>query len=244
MMALFGKVKERLNWGVATVGVKSRDVFNTTVLKSQIEALSKQKKNAVQELGDIVYALFLRGVSDEETVRNGCMAVVSLDGQRLEKEEKLRQIRLKSNDVPGGPISNAPCMSGNDIAEGTEFCTNCGNEMEVMEKCSAENKVCPTCGPSHPLMANLYGEDDTLLQGSPTFQQSELNQVQTENLGVVTGTIGETNVDEIDAKTPQGKEGNERTETGDKTVFLVCPTCGTEYSPMAKLCEKDRTLLG
>ncbi len=226
MMAFLGKVKEGINMGVATVGVRSREVLDATMLKSQIDALSKRKRNAVAELGDIVYALFLKGAIDEETLRSRCMAVVSLDGQRLEKEERLRQIRLKSNDVFGGPISNAPCTPGNDIIEGTGFCTNSDKRMEVPEECSPESSVCPDCGPPHPIVSNLSGTDDALPQGLPTPQESEFDHSQTENFGMA----------------PQGKEPIEPTACEDETEVVVCPTYGAGYSLTAGFCIQDRDL--
>lgn len=85
MMAFFGKVKEGINRGVATIGAKSGGSLGAAALKSEIDRLERQKRTAVEELGDTVYNLFLGGAPDEETVRKRCLAVVSLDGKRLEK---------------------------------------------------------------------------------------------------------------------------------------------------------------
>ncbi len=108
----------------------------------------------MEELGDTVYSLFLGGAPDEETVRKRCLAVVSLDGKRLEKEEKLRQIRLRSAGSSEGPASDAPVGRGEATDEDGQYGADGDQETEDIEKCGAEGMVCPPCDPWHPKSAD------------------------------------------------------------------------------------------
>jgi hypothetical protein len=158
MTAFLGKLKEGIVKGIA-IGAKPKDLFDATVLKKQIDALSNQKRGAVEELGDTVYTLFLRGASDKEAVRKRCLAVVSLDGRRFQKEERLRQIRLRSK----GTLSHEPCASGNDTVEDTQWCADPG----LPDEGSDAETVCPTCGPLDPPPAP---------GGTPQEGESDLTQ--------------------------------------------------------------------
>jgi hypothetical protein len=171
MMAFFGKVREGINRGVATIGVKSGGSLGAAVLKSEIDRLERQKRNAVEELGDTVYNLFLGGAPDEETVRKRCLAVVSLDGKRLEKEEKLRQIRLGSSGSSERPASDAPEGWGEATDEDGQYGADGDREMEDIKKCGGEGMVCPPCDPGHPQVIDPHPGQDAPEEASPALRE-------------------------------------------------------------------------
>lgn len=146
MADFFDKVKQGINRGVTTVSVKSREVLDTTMLKSQIDTLNKQKKEALEALGNVVYTLFVQKVADENRVRAGCEAVAKIDNKIRESEEELRQTRIRSDKILGRPTPVAVCRCGNDIYEGTKFCSKCGQKVELAQKVGIVKKNCPQCG--------------------------------------------------------------------------------------------------
>ncbi len=224
MMAFFGKVKEGINRGVATVGVKSRDSLDATVLKSQIDALDRQKRSAVEELGDTVYALFLGGAPDEEIVKKKCLAVVSLDGRRLEKAERLRQIRLRSGGTSGGRASDAPGAPGEATDEDGEWRADLDQEMADIEKRGAESMA-------RPQAAEPGREEDAPAQVSPELREEGLDRPQVEDLKPAGDASGEKDSGAISTAPSSGEEGRERTEGEDKTEATVSPTRGAEHPP-------------
>lgn len=131
MADFFDKIKQGVGKGITTVSVKSKEVFETTKLKGQIGTLQGQKREALEELGNIVYNLFLKGGFDEERINKGkCEAIAGLDRQIKEKEEELRQIHLKAEEALGRPKAISICDCGAGIYEGSKFCGKCGKKVE------------------------------------------------------------------------------------------------------------------
>ncbi|WP_028895469.1 zinc ribbon domain-containing protein [Syntrophorhabdus aromaticivorans] len=158
MTDIFDKVKQGITKGVATVSVKSKEMLDTTKLKSQIDTLGNKKKDALEELGNIVYTLYLKGTPDEERVKSRCDAIAALDNQMKEIKEELRLIRLQADEALGKPRPVTICSCGNDIYEGTKFCGKCGKKVDLIEEKDTSGRICPTC--NAPLLqdAKFCGE--------------------------------------------------------------------------------------
>ena len=134
----------------------STEVFETQKINDQIETLQKQKKGALEELGNIVYENSSQGLFDEENIKKKCEAIREIDNQVKEREDKLLQIFEK---VKGSILrlkTIAPCECGAELYEGVRFCYQCGKKVEMIEKVEKEtksieekampNNVCPQCG--------------------------------------------------------------------------------------------------
>ncbi len=127
---LFQKVKQGIGKGVTTASVKSREVMETTKIKSQINGLEEKKRAMLEELGSIVYTMSLKGNFDEERLKTKCSAVAALDDQIKHKEEELKEIHLKAQEALGKPKPVTVCACGEAIYEGTKFCGKCGVKVE------------------------------------------------------------------------------------------------------------------
>ena len=125
----FEKVKQGMGKGVTTVSVRSKEVLETTQIKSQISELQKRRSAALEELGNIVYTLFLKNEPDDERVRNRCTAIAELDRQIREKEDELRVIHAKAEERLGKAAAIARCGCGAEIQAGTKFCGKCGAKL-------------------------------------------------------------------------------------------------------------------
>lgn len=75
MVDFFDKVREGIGKGITTVSVKSKEMVETTKLKGQVGTLQEQKRSALEEMGNIVYTMFLKGAFDEERIRGKCEAI-------------------------------------------------------------------------------------------------------------------------------------------------------------------------
>lgn len=130
MEEFFEKMRQSIGRGMVTVGAKSKAMIETTKIKGQIGMIQEQKKSALEELGNIVYATFLKGGFDEERLKNKCEAVRALDAQVKDKEEELRRIHLEAQKVLGNPMIIARCDCGVEIYEGSKFCGKCGKKVQ------------------------------------------------------------------------------------------------------------------
>lgn len=132
----------------------SSDVFETQRLNDQIESFQKQKKDALEELGGIIYADSLQGTYDEEKIKKKCEAIREIDSQIKEKEERLQQIFEKVRESIIKLKAIAFCECGAELYEGIKFCYQCGKKVEKKtkreekkeEKKNAAEKVCFQCG--------------------------------------------------------------------------------------------------
>ena len=149
MADFFDKVKQGVGKGITTVSVKSREMVETTRVKGQIATFQGQRKIAMEELGNIVYTMFIKGSIEEGRIKEKCDAIVAIDKQIKEKEEELTQIHLKAQEELGMPKAVAICACGAAIYEGTKFCGKCGKKVEVLPKEGHEGEItpqiCPHC---------------------------------------------------------------------------------------------------
>jgi hypothetical protein len=126
----FDKVKQGLAKGATTVSVKSKEALETSKLKSQVADIQKQKREALEELGNVVYTMFLKGPFDEERLRAKSAAIAALDDQIKQKENELMEIHAKAQEALGRPKPIAICACGAELFEGDKFCGKCGKKVE------------------------------------------------------------------------------------------------------------------
>ena len=111
--------------------MKSKEVLETTKIKSQINGLAEQKKALLEELGNIMYTMFLKGGFDEERLKTKSSAVAAVDDQIKHKEDELKEVHLKAQEALGRPKPITVCACGEAIYEGTKFCGKCGMKVIV-----------------------------------------------------------------------------------------------------------------
>lgn len=127
MTDFLDKVKQGLDKGMTVVSVRSKEALETARLKSRIGDLSADKKQALAELGSLVYALYQRNAGElSPEVRGKCETIAALDRRIRETEEELRQVRREANEQLGVPVC-ADC--GAELAEEDRFCRNCGRKV-------------------------------------------------------------------------------------------------------------------
>ena len=148
MADLFNKLKQGLDKGVTAASVKSKEVIESTKLKSQIRDLQGRKRESLEELGNIVYTMFLQGSFDESRVREKAAAVAALDDQIKQKEAEEKDIHLKAQEAMGKPKMGGVCSCGAELPVGAKFCGKCGRKIEAAPAPppNAATNTCPGCG--------------------------------------------------------------------------------------------------
>jgi NADH pyrophosphatase NudC (nudix superfamily) len=171
MAEFLDKLKKGIDKSVTTVTVKSKEMLETTQLRSQLRDLQEQKREKVEELGNIVYTLFTQGTLDEGQARihEKCTALVALDQKVREKEEEIRQVQFRAQQALGKSATTpvGQCECGADLYEGTKFCGGCGKPVEdrirQLKMQSALVSTCPHCGGQVPPNARFCGGCGTAL---------------------------------------------------------------------------------
>jgi ribosomal protein L40E len=133
----------------------STEVFETQKINDQIETLQQQKKDALEELGSVVYENSSQGIFDQENINKKCEAIREIDNQVTEREDKLLQIFEKVKESILRLKTIALCDCGAELYEGIRFCYQCGKKVEKIQKVEKEtksieeksmpNSICPQC---------------------------------------------------------------------------------------------------
>lgn len=132
MADFFDKVKQGVGKGITTVSVKSKELLEVSKLNSQIADVQKQKKDALEELGNIVHTMFLKGALDEERLRAKSATISALEEQVKQKEADLVEIHTKAQEALGRSMPIAVCDCGAEIHEGAKFCGKCGKKLQLI----------------------------------------------------------------------------------------------------------------
>jgi DNA-directed RNA polymerase subunit RPC12/RpoP len=155
MSDFLDKLKQQIDKGVTTVTVKSKEALETTQLRSQVKSLQEEKQRGLEELGNIVYTLYVQGKLEpaSERVRAKCAALAALDQKIRDKEDEIRRVQLKAQEAlgktPAPPLG--VCACGAPVYEGTNFCGGCGKNVDDIlsgartDASGAKNR-CPRCG--------------------------------------------------------------------------------------------------
>jgi DNA-directed RNA polymerase subunit RPC12/RpoP len=152
-------LKRGIDKGVTTVTVKSKEALETTQLRSQVKTLQEEKQRGLEELGNIVYTLYVQGTLETEAgrvrVRVKCSALAALDQKIRDKQDEIRQVQLKAQEALGRtpPPSLGVCVCGVPVYEGTKFCGGCGKNVDEIlshahETTPHASPGCPRCGSS------------------------------------------------------------------------------------------------
>ena len=112
-----------------TVGVKSKEILDTSKLKGQISIFERNKKEALEELGNIVYVMFQKNDFNTERIKSKCENISRIDLQINDTMEEIKNVQIKSQEALGKPRVIKICDCGAEINEGVRFCTKCGKKV-------------------------------------------------------------------------------------------------------------------
>ena len=123
MTEFLDKVKDGFDKGVTVVSVRSKEMLEAAKIKTRIGSLANQKKDALEELGSLVYAMRQQGGLDlGQEAADKCAEIADFAKQIEAKEEELRQVHLEAKKNLGIPV----CSCGVELAEDDKFCSKCG----------------------------------------------------------------------------------------------------------------------
>src|SRR6056297_1126472 len=137
MSDFFGKLKKGLDKGVDKASKKSAELAGKTKLQTQIISLKNDKKNEINELGNLTYQMLKEGNLEEELLNAKFGKIIKLEDEILEKEDKKENI---SNEIENEENEENE-ENIEDVEEVVDItCPNCG------EKNLLEAKFCKNCG--------------------------------------------------------------------------------------------------
>ncbi|HNQ64843.1 MAG TPA: zinc-ribbon domain-containing protein [Smithella sp.] len=132
MSELFEKVKLGISKSVAKASVKSKEFLDVTKLKNQISSLQNKKQDALEELGNIAYAMFLKNNIDTDIIKNKGNEISKIDEQIKNLQNEIVEVQKRAQDSLREDVPSAnTCACGAVIPEGAKFCGVCGSKVET-----------------------------------------------------------------------------------------------------------------
>ncbi len=147
---IFEKIKKGIGVGVDVVGAKSKELWDTTVIRTKISDLKSKRRDLIEDLGGLTFEMLCKGSLAEPVLRAKADAIRDIDRQIAEAEEEVQRIREAAKEQPAAaeqtdqpeqpqateepdtaetpdePDVTRTCECGAAILEGARFCVSCG----------------------------------------------------------------------------------------------------------------------
>ena len=129
MTDFFVKLKKSVDRWTAVIGVKSNELLEAAKVKNKIGTLKGQKRNQIEELGNLVYSMSNEGTFGEEKIKAKCTEIQTIENEIKEKEKEPENIHLKARKALEEKIVVSICNCGTKLYEGERFCGKCGQKV-------------------------------------------------------------------------------------------------------------------
>ena len=132
----YNKFKEGVNRGLKIFNVRSKEAYDSVVVKNRIRNLRKRRENTALEMGNAIYRTHkYKGTINQETIKNKCADIESIEKEIEKCEKELELIHLNADKALGSvkalvkPNVVAVCECGADIFEGSQYCAQCSKKV-------------------------------------------------------------------------------------------------------------------
>ena len=98
---MLGKLKDKLDRGIATVSVKSESMVETSRIKSHIQNYQRQQTTLITQLGNEMYAMWKAGEMNRERFEQVCKEIYGFEQAIAEQNRRIEQIRVEEQQLLG-----------------------------------------------------------------------------------------------------------------------------------------------
>lgn len=134
---LLNKFKEGLNRGLKILNVRSKEAYDTVLIRNRIRSLRKRRSETVLEMGNMLYRTYkYKGIINQEIVESKCVDIENIEKEIEKSEQELQFIHLNADKALGSvkalvkPNVISTCECGADIYEGAAYCAQCSKKVE------------------------------------------------------------------------------------------------------------------
>ncbi|MCZ6639887.1 MAG: hypothetical protein O6830_07970 [Candidatus Dadabacteria bacterium] len=133
---IFNKVKEGINRGLRVVNIRSKEAYDTVLIKNRIRSLKKRRTDSVLEMGNMIYRTFkYKGKINQDIIETKCSDIENIEKEIEKCEEELKIIHLNAEKALGTvkalvkPRVVSTCECGAEIYEGAAYCAKCSKKV-------------------------------------------------------------------------------------------------------------------
>lgn len=134
---LLNKFKEGLNRGLKILNVRSKEAYDTALIRNRIRSLRKRRSDTVLEMGNMLYRTFkYKGVINQDIVESKCVDIENIEKEIEKTEQELKFIHLNADKALGSvkalvkPNVISTCECGAEIYEGAAYCAQCSKKVK------------------------------------------------------------------------------------------------------------------
>ncbi|MGL4798385.1 MAG: hypothetical protein ACRCWY_03155 [Cellulosilyticaceae bacterium] len=129
MNDLFNKIKKNIDKSMTTVSVKSSTALEINKLKAAIKTFNTSIEQRKNELGGLVYNMYLEGAYDESKFAEIGETIKGLEVQIKEKEAEIEKVKEEENQILAKESGKLVCECGAAIEDEMLFCVECGKKV-------------------------------------------------------------------------------------------------------------------
>ena len=134
---LFNKFKAGVNRGLRILNVRSKEAYDTVLIRNRIRSLRNRRSDSVLEMGNMLYRTFkYKGIINSEIVETKCKDIESIEKEIEKCEQELEFIHINADKALGSvkalvkPNAISICECGAEIYEGSAYCAQCSKKVE------------------------------------------------------------------------------------------------------------------
>lgn len=156
-MAFFDKLGEITK----SIGDKTTDAIETGKLNNKINSEKAAAGEDFKKIGEYYYGKYMEGVEVAPEVVEFCNSAKAHFDAVTEAQAQIERIKAENeaekaaaapvmpaaSAVATAPVGGIVCPScGTTNSEGTKFCQNCGNKLEIPAPTEPGKRFCSACG--------------------------------------------------------------------------------------------------
>ncbi|MEM7009379.1 MAG: hypothetical protein AAF462_09630 [Thermodesulfobacteriota bacterium] len=133
---IFNKVKEGVSRGLKIFNVRSKEAYDSVVVKNRIRNLKKRREETVLQMGNAVYRTYkYKGTINQEIIESKCVDIENIEKEIEKCEQELEFIHLNADKELGSvkalvkPNVVSVCECGAQIYEGDLYCAQCSKKV-------------------------------------------------------------------------------------------------------------------
>lgn len=133
---LFNKFKEGVNRGLKVLNVRSKEAYDTVLIRNRIRSLRKRREETVLEMGNALYRTFkYKGIINQEIIETKCKDIENVEKEIEKCEQELEFVHVNADKALGSvkalvkPKVVSACECGADIFEGAQYCAQCSKKV-------------------------------------------------------------------------------------------------------------------
>jgi hypothetical protein len=134
---LLDKLKDGVNRGLKILNIRSKEAYDTVLIRNRIRSLRKRRSDSVMEMGNMLYRTFkYKGIINEEIVKTKCRDIETIEKEIEKCEQELEFLHLNADKALGSVKALvkanviAICECGAEIYEGSAYCAQCSKKVE------------------------------------------------------------------------------------------------------------------